>query len=252
MPATTRDGAAAVYLPACINRIFGRSASNGAGPSLPEALVEVSRRAGSPVWIPGDVQGTCCSVPWSSKGLADAHAYKANELVDRLWRWSGEGELPIVIDASSCTHGALAPGDGVLDERNAERHGKLEILDSIAWVERLLDKLEIPRKIASATVHPTCSTRHLGLDRALARVAGQLADDVHLPVRATCCGFAGDRGFLHPELTEAATREQAKELAGKRFDAHLCSNRTCEVGLERATGRRYESFVFLLEELTRA
>ena len=36
------------------------------------------------------------------------------------------------------------------------------------------------------------------------------------------------------------------------FDAHMCSNRTCEVGLERTTGRPWGSFVFLLEELSRA
>ena len=73
---------------------------------------------------------------------------------------------------------------------------------------------------------------------------------------ATCCGFAGDRGISHPELTESATRPQAEELAaaeraGRRFDAHLSSNRTCEIGLERATGERYESVLIALERLTR-
>jgi D-lactate dehydrogenase len=31
----------------------------------------------------------------------------------------------------------------------------------------------------------------------------------------------------------------------------LSANRTCEMGLRHATGRQYESFVFLLEELSR-
>jgi len=73
-----------------------------------------------------------------------------------------------------------------------------------------------------------------------------------IPASATCCGFAGDRGFLHPELTEAATREEAAELAGREFDAYVSSNRTCEIGLERATGRPFRSAIQLLEELTRA
>jgi D-lactate dehydrogenase len=73
-----------------------------------------------------------------------------------------------------------------------------------------------------------------------------------MPVEATCCGFAGDRGFLHPELVEAATAGEADEVRARHFDAHLCSNRTCEVGLERTTGRPWGSFVFLLEELSRA
>ena len=71
------------------------------------------------------------------------------------------------------------------------------------------------------------------------------------PLASTCCGFAGDRGFLHPELTAAATRGIVAEVAGRRFDAHVCSNRTCEIGLQQATGGAYASFVYTLEELTR-
>jgi D-lactate dehydrogenase len=91
----------------------------------------------------------------------------------------------------------------------------------------------------------------MGLAPRLRSLAAALADDVYVAPSATCCGFAGDRGIAHPELTAAATRPQAEELAGRRFDAHLSSNRTCEIGLSRATGAPYESFLFLLEELTR-
>lgn len=72
-----------------------------------------------------------------------------------------------------------------------------------------------------------------------------------MPPGTTCCGTAGDRGLLHPELPPSALEDVAAELSGRRLDAHLCSNRTCEIGLEDATGRPYESFVLLLEELTR-
>lgn len=215
-------------------------------------MVEVSARAGMPVWIPDEVAGSCCGLPWSSKGFGDAHRHKANEMVEQLWRWSGEAELPVVIDAASCTHAVAEPGERVLDEENAERLAKLQILDSVAWAhDHLLPHLEIVRKVGSATVHPTCATRHLGLAPRLRSLAGALADDVYVAPSAACCGFAGDRGFSHPELTAAATADQATELAGRRFDAHLSSNRTCEIGLSRATGEPYESFVFLLERLTR-
>ena len=261
LPATTRAGAAAVYVPSCTNRIFGRPAAaagtNGAasGPaatSLAEALVAVSGRAGLPVWIPADVAGSCCGLPWSSKGFADAHRHKANEMVAKLWAWSGEGELPVVIDAASCTGSVADPGDGVLSEENAARLAQLRIIDSVAWAhDRLLPKLEIAAKVATATVHPTCATRRLGLTRRLERLAGALAEDVHVPPTATCCGFAGDRGISNPELTASATAAEAREVSGRPFDAHLSSNRTCEIGLERATGAPYESVVFLLERLSR-
>ena len=73
-----------------------------------------------------------------------------------------------------------------------------------------------PAPVGSIAVHPTCSSRHLGLDGALAAVAGALAEEVLVPPSASCCGFAGDRGLLHPELTAAATRPEAAEVAGQR------------------------------------
>jgi D-lactate dehydrogenase len=244
LPLTLHEGAAAAYVPSCTNRIFAGSPV--------EALVEVSRRAGLPVWIPEDVAGSCCGLPWSSKGFRDAHRHKANEMVERLWNWSGEGALPIVVDAASCTQGISTPGDGVLDEENAERLAALEILDSVAWAhDRLLPWLEVSRQVPSATVHPTCATRHLGLAGRLRSLAGELAEDVFVAPSATCCAFAGDRGISHPELTESATAPQVEELAGRDFDARLSSNRTCEIALARATGEDYESFVILLERLTR-
>jgi D-lactate dehydrogenase len=255
---------AAAYLPSCTNRIFGPTAdgpktgdidpfsSRRQGVGVVEALVEVSRRAGLPVWIPDDVAGSCCGLPWSSKGFDAAHRHKANELVSRLWEWSDEGRLPVVIDAASCTQAVTDPGEGVLSEENAERLAQLEILDSVAWAhDRLLPKLTIGSKVSSATVHPTCATRHMGLAPRLRALAGALADDVYVPPSSTCCGFAGDRGISHPELTAAATRPQVEELSGRRFDAHLSSNRTCEIGLSRATGETYESVLILLERLTR-
>jgi D-lactate dehydrogenase len=263
LPPTIHTGATAVYVPSCTNRIFGPSSADGPEsgqivrfqarrPWVVEALVEVSARAGLPVWIPEDVMGSCCGLPWGSKGFGGGHRHKANEMVERLWGWSGEGALPIVVDAASCTGSIADPGSGVLSEQNAERLGQLEILDSVAWAhDRLLPWLEVAEKVGSATVHPTCATRHMGLSQRLGSLAAALADDVYVAPSATCCGFAGDRGISHPELTAAATRPQARELQGRHFDARLANNRTCEIALERATGDPYEAIVVLLERLTR-
>jgi D-lactate dehydrogenase len=233
LPATTREGAAAVYLPACINRIFG--------PSLPAALVRVSARAGMPVWIPDDVAGHCCGMPFGSKGYTDAEESMRAKTTPAIERWTDGGRLPLVIDANSCTQALRATQ--VPDTSVA-------VLDAIEWVQRLLPALTITRKVGSVAVHPTCSARHMGLVHRLQEVAATLADEVVVPAAATCCGFAGDRGMLHPELTAAATADEAAELAGRTFDAHLCGNRTCEIGLSEATGKPYTSFVHLLDELT--
>jgi D-lactate dehydrogenase len=260
-PPPPRAEAAAVYVPSCTNRIFGSSSRETAetrlhGGEMParsvvDALVTVSARAGMPVWVPGDVAGSCCGLPWSSKGFDAAHRHKANEMVERLWEWSGEGALPVVIDAASCTSAIADPDAGVLSERNAERHARLEILDSVAWAQRLLPNLEISDKVGAATVHPTCATRRLGLAEPLRALAGALAEDVYVAPSAYCCAFAGDRGITHPELTASATRPQAEQLAGRHFDAHISSNRTCEIAMERATGAPHESPLIFLERLSR-
>ncbi|MGN8027725.1 hypothetical protein [Microbacterium sp. 22242] len=118
-------------------------------------------------------------------------------------------------------------------------------------------------------VHPTCSTTQLGANAALRELAAAVADEVYVPDGWGCCAFAGDRGMLHPELTASATAVEAAEVAaaGRRsaarprsaggeeprggFDAYVSANRTCELGLSRATGRPYRHIAEVMEELTR-
>ena len=88
----------------------------------------------------------------------------------------------------------------------------------------------------------------------LLAVAHACADEVLVPAAAECCGFAGDKGFLAPELTEAATRREVAELrevlAGR--DASCYSTcRTCEIGMTRAVGRPYRPLTQLVAETLR-
>jgi D-lactate dehydrogenase len=252
LPFTVRNGAAAVYFPACINRIFGSSRRGTRRISLPEALVTVSARAGAPLYIPPDVKGNCCATIWHSKGYNEGNILMANRVTESMWRWSEEGRLPIVSDATSCTLGLTHEVLDYLTPENFARHRQLKIFDSIEWADqRILPHLKIERKAQTITVHPTCSMHSLGIDKTLQGIAGRLAEKPFFPLTSTCCAFAGDRGLLHEELTRSATKEEAAEVAGKRLDLYVSANRTCEVGMEHATNAPYESFVYALEELTR-
>ncbi|MBD0708171.1 MULTISPECIES: FAD-binding and (Fe-S)-binding domain-containing protein [unclassified Streptomyces] len=251
LPRTHRPAAAAVYYPACVNRIFGNP-TGMEGPSLPEAVVAVSARAGKPVWIPEDVSGTCCATIWHSKGYARGNEVMANRIVEAAWGWTAGGRLPLVVDASSCTLGIAHEVVPFLTDDNRELHAELTVVDSLVWAaDELLPRLDVRRKVGSAVVHPTCSMRHLGDEDRLTELAGACAEEVVVPLDAGCCAFAGDRGMLHPELTASATAREAAEVTARPFDAHLSANRMCEIGMDRATGRTYASVLLALERATR-
>jgi D-lactate dehydrogenase len=242
LPATRRKGTAAVYLPACVNRMFGYDADRF-GPSLPAALVAVSARAGKPLWIPEDVAGVCCATPFSSKGYGEARERMSQRTREALSRWSEQGSLPVVIDASSCALGLreLAADSGIT------------VFDSVDWVhDQVLEHLVLDEPVASAALHVSCAAGHLELAPKLAAIAGRLAREVTVTTPGACCGMAGDRGLLHPELTEAALEPVAEELAARPCGEHLSSNRTCEIALTGVTGEQFASFVLLLERQSRS
>ncbi|MFD3540444.1 FAD-binding and (Fe-S)-binding domain-containing protein [Streptomyces sp. NPDC058662] len=251
VPATRRSDATAVYYPACVNRVFG-NAHGDRGPSLPEAVVAVSERAGRPVWIPRDVTGTCCATIWHSKGYDAGNRVMANRIVEAAWGWTAGGRLPLVVDASSCTLGIAREVVPYLTAENRVLHARLRVVDSVVWAAlELLPHLDVRRRVGSAVLHPTCSTRHLGDEDQLRAVAEACAEEVVVPADTGCCAFAGDRGLLHPELTASATEREAAEVTARAFDVHVSANRMCEVGMDRATGRSYRSVLLELERATR-
>ncbi|MGA2992656.1 MAG: FAD-binding and (Fe-S)-binding domain-containing protein [Candidatus Korobacteraceae bacterium] len=260
-PATERARAQAVYFPSCISRTMGpapaprqmqgRQAENGRDLSLMQALVALAARANVPVYIPDDATGHCCGVPFSSKGFAEAHKLTVNRTIEMFWEWSDRGRLPIVVDTSPCTYG-LTTSRAMLTPENRQKFDQLRILDSIVFVhDVLLPKLPAPRKVHSVALHPVCSVVKMNLTPKLEGIARACSDAVTVPLDAGCCGFAGDRGFLLPELTESATRHEANEVRRQRYDGYFSSSRTCEIGMTRATGEVYRSFIYLLEQATR-
>ncbi len=251
LPVTSLEGAQAIYFPACISRMMGHLPGESEELSLVEALVKVSARAGVPVHIPLDVEGTCCGVPFSSKGFDLAHKYTVNHAIEKFWEWSQEGRLSIVMDTSPCTYGVVT-SRAYLTPENQAKFDKLKIIDSTAFAyDVLLPKLQVTRKVGSVVLHPVCSLTKMNLLPKLEGVAQACADKVVVPRDAGCCGFAGDRGFTHAELTASATKHEAKEVKSQSFDGHYASSRTCEVGMTRSTGEIYRSFLYLLESATR-
>jgi len=251
VPRTQRAGAHAIYFPSCISRVMGRLPGEPKDWSVMEVTVELARRAGVLMFIPGDVAGMCCGTPFSSKGFSRAHVIAINVAVERCWRWTEEGKLPIVIDTSPCTYG-FRTARGYLSEENQQRYDRMIFLDAIEFVhDELLPKLHIKTKSRSVALHPVCSVTKMGITAKLEGIARACSEQVMIPADAGCCAFAGDRGFLFPELTQSATRLEAVEIKTKRPDECYSSSRTCEIGMTRATGQLYRSYLYLLEKATR-
>ncbi|MFG3157909.1 FAD-binding and (Fe-S)-binding domain-containing protein [Streptomyces sp. NPDC048219] len=250
-PAPRRPaGARAVFFAACIGSVFApEAAPDGAGGAA-AAFLRLCDRAGVPVTVPEGLADLCCGTPWQSKGYTAGHRTMAARTLRALWQASDEGRLPVVCDASSCTHG-LEQLPAVLDESDRARFASLRFVDSVVFTaEHLLPALPAPRRLGSLALHPTCSTVHLGIDDALRTVAAAVSDEVTVPDSWGCCAFAGDRGLLHPEITATATAAQAAEITERSHDAYASCNRTCEMGMSRATGRPYRHVLELLDAAT--
>ena len=234
---------AGVYVPACIQTMFGPESgpdeeAEAATDGVMAAVAALCERAGVALLVPDDIGSLCCGTPWKSKGHLTGYGRMKARVVPALRRASADGALPLVCDASSCTEGFRGMG--------------LEVIDLTTWARReLLPRLTVTRPFGSVAVHPTCSTTHLGSTPDMVALATAVAGEVVVPDDWGCCAFAGDRGLLHPELTASATAPEAAEVRSRPYDAYVSSNRTCELGLTRATGQPYRHVVELLEAATR-
>ncbi|MER7276172.1 FAD-binding and (Fe-S)-binding domain-containing protein [Dactylosporangium sp. NPDC000244] len=232
--------AGAVYLPSCLNTMFAPARG---GDGVMAAVRRLADRAGVRLHIPAGVGDLCCGTPWSSKGLTDGYEIMRHRVRDVLATATDNGRLPVVTDAASCTEG--------LHRLLAEVTPAVEVIDAVTFAaEHVLPRLPAGRRLPSLALHPTCSSTRLGLDAAIARIAGAVAERVVVPDDWQCCAFAGDRGLLHPQLTASATRSEAEAVARDECAAHASVNRTCEIGMSRATGHPYHHLLELLDRIT--
>ncbi|MGO2112560.1 MAG: heterodisulfide reductase-related iron-sulfur binding cluster, partial [Pseudoclavibacter sp.] len=249
--------AEAVHFASCTGTMFA-SPRDGSGAGA--ALLELCDRAGVRLRTPAGLGGLCCGTPWKSKGMLDGYRAMSDRVLDALWIATDHGRLPVIVEASSCTEGLVEMvrigaerGSGA-GTSGPDGIGRMRVVDGIDFVaSRVLPHLDVEDEhlVETLVLHPTCASAHLGTGGALSTLGRAVARDVVIPEEWGCCAFAGDRGMLHPELTESATAAEAAEVRSLGADAHASSNRTCELGMSRATGRDYEHVLELLRRATR-
>jgi D-lactate dehydrogenase len=240
----------AVFFPSCMTRVMGRP--RGDTRSLTDVVLLLAARADVEVLVPADAPGTCCGLTFGSKGYADGHRLLLSRLVDSMWRWSRSGEVPVVIDATSCLAGMLG-ATALMSPETRARWDKLRIVDLAAFVrDTLAPRLSLRRLDRRVVLHPTCASRKLDEGAAMRTVAELCAARVEVPVKLSCCAMAGDRGLLFPELNASAITAERGEIA-KLDDVagHYANNLACEIGMTQATSMPYASFLYLVEEASR-
>jgi D-lactate dehydrogenase len=247
--APVAQGRPVVYFPSCLTRIVGALPGEDAPPPA-RAMHDVLRWAGLSVRVPDGIDGLCCGMAFQSKGFPEAARAAARRTAEALWRASSGGRVPVVTDASPCA-GTLSD---LVAEVLKEAGREVRMLDFPSfWAREVLPGLgEPPRRPGTAILHPTCTLIKSGGTGDLLAVARAHADRVEVPLFAECCGFAGDRGFLVPELTASATAAEAAEIARilEREPGAGCYStcRTCEIGMSRAVGRPFRSLLHLVHE----
>jgi D-lactate dehydrogenase len=123
----------------------------------------------------------------------------------------------------------------------------LAIFDVVTFLrDHVAPHLDLRKQNSTVAVHATCSDRKMGTADALADLTAMCVAEVIRPAGVECCGFAGDKGFVTPELNAHATRKLARDLPDTCTDGYS-SSRTCEIGLTFHSGRPYRSVAYLLD-----
>ncbi len=128
---------------------------------------------------------------------------------------------------------------------------RLTLLDPVEFaLAYLLPRLEIAPVAETIAYHHTCSSTKMGLEAKALTLARACAAEVVVPDLVGCCGFAGDRGFNHPELNASALQHLRRGVEG-RCAAGYSTSRTCEIGLSAHSGIHYKSILYLVDRCAR-
>jgi len=91
----------------------------------------------------------------------------------------------------------------------------------------------------------------MGLGEQIVHLAKCCSTRVFVPEEVGCCGFAGDKGFTHPEVNAYALRKLRPQIEKAGIQIGYSNSRTCEIGLRTHSGIPYQSIVYLVDKCTK-
>ncbi len=228
-----------VYFPSCINQTMGVGKNAPDQMPLINKMVSLLNKAGYEIIFPSEMEKMCCGTIWESKGMPDIADRKTAELEQALWTASEQGKYPVLCDQSPCL------------KRMRDKIKTIKLYEPAEFIYTfLLDKLTFTPTDKPIAVHVTCSMKKMGLENVIISLARRCSTNVIVPEEVGCCGFAGDKGFTHPEVNAYALRKLHPQIEKAGAAIGYSNSRTCEIGLETNAGIPYVSIVYLVDERT--
>lgn len=228
-----------VYFPSCINQTMGKAHGDKSQSPLIDTVVHLFNKAGYEVIFPRGMNNLCCGLTWESKGMPDVADRKAAELEKALLEASLGGRYPVVCDQSPCMH------------RMKSVMTKVNLYELLEFVHDFIaPELDFNPTDEHVALHITCSSRKMGLSSKITELISMCSTNVLVPDGVGCCGFAGDKGFTHPELNKWALRKLRPQIEATQSTRGFSNSRTCEIGLTTNSGIPYQSLVYLVDECT--
>jgi D-lactate dehydrogenase len=228
-----------IYLAACSGRVMAPAANSKDKRSLQQVSASLLQKAGYQLIVPDGIDSQCCGMPFQSKGQFAAAEFKQRELEQWLLKVSNNGDIAVFSDTSPCS---LTLRDK-LDPR-------LRLYDSVDFLhDQVLPKLNITPLNEPVALHITCSASQLGQAGKLQQLLAACSNNVVIPEGINCCGFAGDKGFVLPQLNASALSGLQQQVSG--CSQGVSTSRTCEIGLSGHAGIEYQHIVYLLDRCSK-
>jgi len=237
-------GKSLIYYPSCISRAIGADSKNQ---SIIKVIGQIAELANVKLIIPDKIANTCCSTPFSSKGYHETGIDMYERTINLLFEASNEGKIPVVVDTSPCTYKFLHPTADISKEINAKLK-MLKFVDIIPFLDSITKKNKHKPLDREIVLHPTCSTQKMEHTHIMESLAQRCAKVVTIPENSSCCGFAGDRGMIVPQLTKNAVKYNKNQFSPEQQKLNgYSSSRMCEIGMSDRD-QTYTSIALLVRD----
>lgn len=241
------------YFSTCINRVFAPSVRALDKRPLQEVFESLCKKAGIRVIYPHNLENLCCGKAF--KDYPKTSEQKAQELYESLKKLKENEEIiEVVCDHSACSYELMQT---IKHKQDSQNLNDIKIFDMPQYIANvLLERLHITPLNEDIALYAMCATKKGGWESTLDYIANSCTNGkVIKHTKTQCCGFAGNKGFVCPELNESALRELSEFYAQKRgVDKHLkrgfASSSTCEIGLNDKTHIMWQNLLYLVDEVS--